>query len=415
MLFRKANIFVITIMIISCNNSNKQVKTKIISAEPKQKNYSSLDSQAKVKVKIQSKHYSEILDSETLQAPVESGVQSLKNKRSESTLLQWPDQVQNRAFSLSINEKTPKIPIELFNAYKTPANFIVSNSCGEIVKTSFNGNFFFLEAQTNDELFEDCSVEVYAELKSSISEKRIFSFTSSLKGFIKDCEEYFIMKEDTALCDGKTLSQIQKQTHLSLSEGMDLHLNLLKYYKNLSSLSVDSLGRNTDFSIIKDMKLKEFAISNTIIKDTSFITQMSSLTQLSIQKAAIKDISFLSGLTQLQKLSLMQNQIEDISPIEQLEKLEVLDISENVIKDFSILSGNNTLRELDLSSNPIEDFSTLSTLENLQSLKLRNMGLKLLPKEITETQRLTHVDISQNENCAIDNQNEALNLVCNEE
>lgn len=149
---------------------------------------------------------------------------------------------------------------------------------------------------------------------------------------------------------------------------------------NLDEIKLDSVPT----SLPSFRHLKNLRLSNTKLKDFSFLKGLSKLTQLTLRKNEITDISFLKGLSNLTQLDLSYNQITDISFLQGLSKLTKLFLGHNQIADISFLQGLNNLTWLALWNNQITDISFLKGLSKIEALDLRNNEIKELPKAIFE-------------------------------
>ena len=118
------------------------------------------------------------------------------------------------------------------------------------------------------------------------------------------------------------------------------------------------------------LKIKNFQVSKSSIKDLTGIDNLTNLTYLNLDWSPLEDISQLSQLTNLTTLKLYNNKISDLSPLKGLINLEKLWLSDNKISDISALKGLINLKTLDLRYNEISDADKHSLRESLPNCKI---------------------------------------------
>jgi Leucine-rich repeat (LRR) protein len=124
---------------------------------------------------------------------------------------------------------------------------------------------------------------------------------------------------------------------------------------------------------------------------------LKSLTYLNLEgNEKLKDFSFISYLTNLTNLSLRFCNIKDIPQLQDLVNLQVLDLKWNKIKDISALKELNILQELNLQDNQVTDISPLLSLKKLQKINLSGNKIEKLPKEIAFLPNLVQLDLTNN-------------------
>ena len=147
-----------------------------------------------------------------------------------------------------------------------------------------------------------------------------------------------------------------KNIDLSNSNIKDFDLNSLKFFTNLTSLSLQSTSATGDISSLSGL---------------------TNLTSLSLQSTSvIGDINALSGLVKLTTLIINSTSITgNISSLSGLVKLTTLIInSTSVIGDINSLSGLTNLTNLSIYSTSITgNISSLSGLTKLTTLKCSNV------------------------------------------
>jgi len=113
------------------------------------------------------------------------------------------------------------------------------------------------------------------------------------------------------------------------------------------------------------VKIKNFQVSNSGIKDLSGIENLTNLVYLDLDWSPLEDISQLSQLTNLTTLKLYNNKISDLSPLHGLINLKILLLSDNKISDVNALKGLTNLKTLDLRRNLVSDSDKQSLKEAL--------------------------------------------------
>ncbi|HAS41853.1 MAG TPA: hypothetical protein DCS93_15340 [Microscillaceae bacterium] len=205
--------------------------------------------------------------------------------------------------------------------------------------------------------------------------------------------------------------------------------NLFRYIPNglreLSSLRSLHLGEHTInwpesyvgvFESITTLEILD--LSNSLIKDISFLAPLTNLKRLDLGTNFIDDIGELVSLTKLQYLNvsgnkiskidsifsfndiifldLSHNQVSDISFLAPLKNLKVLRLNRNQVRDIRILSKLTDLQDLYLSYNQINDYSFLSSLKGLQSLYLSSNQINDIDF-LSDLIGLRRLDLSYNE------------------
>lgn len=118
---------------------------------------------------------------------------------------------------------------------------------------------------------------------------------------------------------------------------------------------------------------------------------------LSLSNMGLRDLSFLSGLTQLSELVLHTNQITDISPLESLQNLKHLHLANNQIKDFSVLHRLPKLKKLMIDPGQVPDEAFI--LEHLPYFTLTVSVFDLLPTETPDQfQSFSHFEYKPSRN-----------------
>jgi hypothetical protein len=150
---------------------------------------------------------------------------------------------------------------------------------------------------------------------------------------------------------------------------------------------LDELNSNTNFTFLRDCKnievlslwgkynekiqstdiihhiqhldLSSLSIGNFAKLETENFKFFSGLKKLSLTNCMLKDISFLHQLTQLEDLNLTFNDISNLQPLSKLIRLSSLDRSNNQIADISPFENLKQLKSITLTNNPITDLRPL--------------------------------------------------------
>ncbi|HZJ74988.1 MAG TPA: leucine-rich repeat domain-containing protein, partial [Clostridia bacterium] len=175
-------------------------------------------------------------------------------------------------------------------------------------------------------------------------------------------------------------------------------LDDLKNFPALTVLKV-FLQPETDYSTIPSIeKLERITISQSKLKDITFLSNAvniasltlstnnisdisalgscTKLTFLSVDFNDVSDITVLSKLTQLKRISFYSNKISDLSPLKDLTSLEDIALYNNKIQDISALSGLTNLKKIELINNKIEDVSPLKDFSSFEELRLSGNPIK---------------------------------------
>ena len=221
-----------------------------------------------------------------------------------------------------------------------------------------------------------------------------------------------IWDRDITTADAESTTKL----YIDCDEGIN-KIGTLKYFKNLTSLSLQ-FNQISDFSALSELtklsflclnnsqisdisvlsgltNLKDLGLSDNQINDISALSGLTNLTSLHLQNNQISNISALSGLTKLTTLFLDNNQISDISALSGLTNIGILNMSQNQISDISALSGLMNLIELSLGNNQISDISTLSGLELLRGLSMKNNEINDI-SALSGLVNLKHLSLADN-------------------
>ena len=162
-----------------------------------------------------------------------------------------------------------------------------------------------------------------------------------------------------------------KNIDLSNSNIKDFDLNSLKFFTNLTSLSLQSTSVTGNINSLSGLtKLTNLALQSTSVTgDINSLSGLVNLTNLLLYSTSVTgDISSLSGLTKLTNLSIYSTSVTgNINSLSGLTKLTNLSIySTSVTGDISSLSGLTNLTILKCSN--VKVSGELNALENLTKL-----------------------------------------------
>ena len=171
------------------------------------------------------------------------------------------------------------------------------------------------------------------------------------------------------------------QTRLSLSEmGLtDNDLDVLKYFKDLTILYLNS-NDISDLSFVASLpKLEVLTVSDTKVTDLTALAGHRTLRTLTAKNCQIKDISPLSSCSNLQALWLDSSPVKDISPLKSCTLLRSLSLAFCDIEDLSPILDHK-LKYLDVGSETVGNSKVL-----LNTLKQVHMteGGTILTEHIT--------------------------------
>lgn len=185
---------------------------------------------------------------------------------------------------------------------------------------------------------------------------------SDLKAFV-DLKYLHIGQVDMSSKGIEAIGGLNNLIHLSLESTGLRNLDFIKYFHNLTSLTIACEERNNP-------DYKENCLNKSTLSDLHFLKDLRWLKRLNISDVNLKHIGEIKNLKRLQKVVLSGNQIKDISGLASLESLEFLDISNNNLESIETLAEFKNLKYLNLSHNKLSRFDTISKLKNLVVLNV---------------------------------------------
>lgn len=134
---------------------------------------------------------------------------------------------------------------------------------------------------------------------------------------------------------------------------------------------IEKLGAsNCEDAGIKLEQKSELDLSNSKIKDLSFLSTHKNIRKLDLSGNSITSIRFLQGFKSLEELNLSYNQIKSVKSLQKSFKLKALNLSNNKITRLPNMRFLRNLHSLKLSGNYIEELTPLSRLTNLVDLDI---------------------------------------------
>lgn len=171
----------------------------------------------------------------------------------------------------------------------------------------------------------------------------------------------------------------------------------LKYFTNLTSLTLMYQRNISDYTPIKELKsLTHLRLRSNELKDISVLEGMTNLQRLELYDNQINNIQVIGSLSNLSRLGLGFNQINNIDVLSNLTKLEFLHIGGNNISDISALKGLKGLDYLELGGNNISDISALSGMTELTVLFLQSNNINNI-SALSQMKKLRILQLSHNQ------------------
>jgi len=256
----------------------------------------------------------------------------------------------------------------------------------------------------------------------------------SLKFANYDVPQFFIHELSS-------LTNLESLSFRVVSFNNTMHLEPLKALTKVKSLTMDNsrfmVHVDTDipenlinkFANLKKLYIKDYALSQTTIKEIASLTKLESLDMeycsyakvdniddfknlrrltalniLNYNKKPLKDVSkYIYTLTKLKKLTISYQDgtyfpSSKTYNIGNLDKLEYLDLSINDYDfDLKYLGYLDQLKHLDLKDNRINSIpKTLGYLDKLEYLDVSNNNITVIPSSIGDLEVLKYLDISRN-------------------
>lgn len=149
--------------------------------------------------------------------------------------------------------------------------------------------------------------------------------------------------------------------------------------------------------VLQFKNLKQIWMTQTGIKDFTFLKELPQLEGIDISQNEITDLSFLKDFTHLKVVAAAGNNLTDLSPLSQLSKLESLNLDYNRISDLTPISHLTNLTAVSLEHNNLSDISALSNKDKLNRLFLsynEKLDLSTLKAEKLEELTATNSKVS---------------------
>lgn len=136
-------------------------------------------------------------------------------------------------------------------------------------------------------------------------------------------------------------------------------------------MQIEYLENTEQAAILSSISsLRGLSISQSPLKEISFIGNLQNLESLVVGMSGLVDLSALSNCTNLRHLHLISSVATDISPISGLGRLESLTLVFKKLRDVTPLSTLIRLVDLDIENTGVRDVSALSNLPKLERLHL---------------------------------------------
>lgn len=165
----------------------------------------------------------------------------------------------------------------------------------------------------------------------------------------------------------KSLLKLNNLTSLGYRNYAKADINWMSNLVNLKKLSIDSVDKIPDFSVLYSLtNLESLKIENAdLLKDINFINNMPKLKQLELINTSVKDIDPLKNKESLNNLTLKRNEISNIEALNTLNNLTELTLLG--IKGESSTSLNNFghLEKVAIDSSSLDVISQLKTITTL--------------------------------------------------
>lgn len=209
-----------------------------------------------------------------------------------------------------------------------------------------------------------------------------------------------------------SIKYLKNLNDLTISGNSNLRLEdlivLLKDLKDLGYLSIVNFAKEFQTNLLDSLNTVRYAdipfiMKNGIIEIPIDIVKLKNLSSLNLIYCNIKHIPIeLSYLSKLNSLNLSSNLLDTIPDyLSNFKELKILVLNSNKFKYLPIQLFNlKKLSILELEGNPQLDFKDLFVKINLFSkpihLNLRNCDINILPKEVTECDKIEELDLCEN-------------------
>lgn len=182
---------------------------------------------------------------------------------------------------------------------------------------------------------------------------------------------------------------------LIIRSSVNIDLNNLKDFPNLTQLSIDGRVSNTD-SLMSFSNLTKLELTNAGISDINFLAKLTRLKILNLKGNRISDIQILKNQPELSILNLDNNEnLKNVDVLEQCLNLQYLSLSKTNIKSIEALRNLVKLEYLFLNYNRIEDFSPIENLIKLRFLEMTHTGIEDL-QVLEKLKELETLDLEDN-------------------
>ncbi|MCB0364532.1 MAG: trypsin-like serine protease [Bdellovibrionales bacterium] len=205
-------------------------------------------------------------------------------------------------------------------------------------------------------------------------------------------------ERDLFLNCGRVEELLSEVTHLEFDENATLdsllplttlprlHSLELSGRKDLDELGLDDLALAPEIKKLKinssilrrhealrglSGSLESLTISNSGLKNLSFLDGFSKLTELDVRGNSLSELGPALQLRSLQTLHASGNQLEHVSGIEELKNLMILNLATNGIRQMPLLKNLERLVQLDVSANRLDGLEFLQGFKGAYLRELR--------------------------------------------
>jgi hypothetical protein len=179
----------------------------------------------------------------------------------------------------------------------------------------------------------------------------------------------FALLQDQKLGNINFLEKLDFLEHLDITSLENYNLSVLKYLKNLKSLSLN-IPKNISINLTTLKSLNSLTINWR--NEISGLEHCKELKEVCLVELEASDLSFLSSLIKIEKITIKTGTVTSLKGVENLKTIQSL-IIQNCKRLNSVvpINGLNNLEYLKFDTCPkITDFSSLNDLPYLKDLEI---------------------------------------------
>jgi internalin A len=128
-------------------------------------------------------------------------------------------------------------------------------------------------------------------------------------------------------------------------------------------------------TFVRLKELRIFVAGGTSIGDFSVLDELEKLLFVDLSETYVREVSFLANSHFLESLDLSNTRIKSIQGLKQLARIRQLDLTNTKISNLDALSLNKNLSFLNLNRCHLETFEGVRNLNNIKILCLRDCGI----------------------------------------